>query len=269
MVPPFVLQSSGPGPLVTLALVAAGVGVIVVFARNSVGRLLSMLATSSSSVAEVEPGRVEVEGEVVPAGESVESSYERGVDPGDVVVAQFRKNRADGESGTGFNVPVPQQFAPSVLNGEVAVPFYVADDTGQVLVDPAHADVSIDSDYNRHYGANDETRVEGRLEAGDTVYVLGDAVPAASYEQEVTPKSGVGSAVRRFLGRVDWTTADEVIDDEDVVITRSSASSEFLVSDTSELRGQLRQGLMAGFWTLVGVLAVGSGLYLLVGGLLG
>jgi hypothetical protein len=263
---PFQLQTTGPGPLVSVAFVAVGVVVLAVFARRSVGRLLTMVRTERTRIADVDPGRVEVQGEVVAAGETVESrSRETGY--ADAVVTQYRQS--DGE-GRDFTLPVPQQFAPDVLNEESAVPFYVDDGTGTVLVDPAYADVSLDSDASRHDELSDFTRVEAVLEPGESVYVLGDAVPASSYEREATPRGGVVRSILRFFRGGGRTTADEVIDgDDDLVITRTASSSEFLVSDTSERRGQLRQGLMAAFWTLSGLVAVGGGGYFLVTGLLG
>jgi hypothetical protein len=268
MIPPVPLQSTGPGPLVSLVFIAVGFGVLVLFARGSVGRLLTMLRTEQRSVAAVKPGLVEVEGRVVPADGTV-SGRTFGTGFSEAVVTQYRQsggNTGDGQQRD-FTLPVPQQFAPEILNEETAVPFYVEDDTGKILVDPAYADISLDSDHSEHDSLTDHAEVEAILEPGDTVYVLGEAVPADSYSQAATPRGGIiRSVVRLVRGGLD-TTADEVMQDDELVITRTSSTAEFLISDTSERRGQLRQGLMAVFWTLSGLIAIGGGVYFLVVGL--
>jgi sulfur carrier protein ThiS len=270
MSPPVPLQSTGPGPLVSLAFVAVGIGVLVLFARGSVGRLLTMLRTEQRSVAAVKPGLVEIEGEVVPAEETVSSrTLETGYS--DAVVTQYRQsggNTGDGQERN-FTLPVPQQFAPEVLNEETAVPFYVEDETGKILVDPAYADISLKSDHSEHDNLSDRTEVEAILQPGETVYVLGQAVPASSYNQKATRRGGIVRSIVRFVRGSTDTTADEAIaKDDDLVITRTSPSSEFLISDTSERRGQLRMGLMAAFWTLSGLIATGGGVYFLVAGII-
>jgi hypothetical protein len=260
------LQSGGPGPLVSLAFIAVGTGVLVLFARGSVDRLTTMLRTETRPIADVEPGLVEIEGQVVSAGESVDSrTY--GTGDGDLVVTQYRRSGGQGDDERDFTLPVPQQFAPDVLNDESVVPFYVEDDTGRILIDPALAEISLDSDYSRSDSLSDRTEVEAVLEPGDTVYVLGEAVPASTYSERATPRGGIVRSVTRLFGGAGKTTADEVIDDDDLVITRASSSSTFLVSDTSELRGQFRQGLMVAFWTLSGLVAIGGGIYYLAAGI--
>jgi hypothetical protein len=264
------LQSTGAGPLVALALVAVGVAVVATFARASVRRLLAMARTDQRPVADVEPGRVEVQGEVLSAGESVEART-RGTGDGDSVVTQYRQRQGDSgdPNQTDFTLPVPQQFAPDVLNEEAVVPFYVADDTGRVLVDPAYADISLDADHSRHDAISDYAEVEAVLAPGDTVSVIGDAVQGASYDDAVAARGGLVHTVSRLLDSVGRTTADEVLDDDELVITRTDGASTFLISDTGERRGQLRQGLMAAFWTLSGGIAIVGGSYVLVTSVLG
>jgi hypothetical protein len=260
---PLPLQSSGPGPLVSLVFVAVGVGVLALFARRSVARLLTMLRTDRRAVGDVEPGLVEVEGTVASAGESA-GTRTHGAADAEPVVTQYRQS--DGE-GRDFTLPVPQQFAPEALNEETAVPFYVEDETGRVLVDPAYADVSLESDTHRSDQLTDHTELEAVLEAGDTVYVLGEAVPAGDYADRATPRDGVVASVVRVFEGGGKTTADAVLDDDDLVVTRTASSPAFLVSDTTERRGLLRMGLMAAFWTLSGLFVVVGGLYFFVTGL--
>jgi hypothetical protein len=267
MVPTLPLQT-GPGLAVSVAFVLVGVGVLAVFARRSVGRLFTMLRTETRSVAGVEPGLVEVEGEVVPAGETV-TGRTFGNNTDEAVVTQYRRSGGPNDDGRDFTLPVPQQFAPELLNEETAVPFYVEDDTGQVLVDPAYADVSLESDYSRSDELTDQTTVEAVLEPGEHVYVLGHAVPAEEYPQRATHRGGIVRSILRFLRGGGQRTAEEALDGEDLLITRTSSAAEFFISDTSERRGMLRLGLMATFWTLSGLIAVGGGVYFLVDGLLG
>jgi hypothetical protein len=228
-----------------------------------------MLRTEQRSVAAVEPGLVEIEGQVVPADETVSGrTFETGFS--EAVVTQYRQsggNTGDSEARN-FTLPVPQQFAPEVLNEETTAPFYVEDDTGKILVDPAYADISLDSDHSEHDNLTDHAEVEAILEPGDTVYVLGEAVPADSYSQMATPRGGIVRSIVRLVRGGGDTTADEVIEDDDLVITRTASTAEFFISDTSERRGQLRMGLMAAFWTLSGLIAIGGGLYFLVTGII-
>jgi len=267
MVLPVALQTGGPGLGVSIAFVLVGVGLLAVFSRRSVGRLLTMLGTEPVAAGEVSPGMVELEGTVTPAGETFDASA--GMQRAEAVVIQTRQSGGQADEGglSEFVLPVPQQLAPGLLNDTSVRPFYLEDDTGRVLVDAAHADISLDSDYSRSDDLSDHRRVEAWLEPGDEVYVLGEAVPAEVYPERATPPDGLLRGLARFLQGDIRHTAEETADGEDVVVTRTPRASEFVVSDTSGGRSLLRQGLMAAFWTLSGLLAVGTGLYFFVGAL--
>ncbi|WP_323676180.1 hypothetical protein [Halorubellus sp. PRR65] len=265
------LQSGGGGaasPLVGLALVGAGVAVLVLFAAPSARRLRAMFETETVPVAEATPGRVEVEGTVEPAAETLDVSA--GAKKAEAVVSQSRQH--DGDHGNdddgGFFVPLPQQLVPDVLSKTGSVPFYVADDTGRILVDPAYADVRLESDYARHDELSDSRRVEAWLEPGDGVYVLGEAVPASEYDERATAPSGPVRSVVEFLKGGVSQTADAVARDE-LVVTRTADTVDFVVSDATGTRSWLRQALGTVVWSLVGALAVVGGGYLVLGGLLG
>jgi hypothetical protein len=277
---PVVLQSGGPGLGVSVAFVAVGLGVLALFARRSVGRLFTILQTEPRSVAGIRPGPVEFEGTVVPAEEAEGNvmptggtfdarSYE--LDTDEAVVTQYRRSGSDPDSDDDpdFTLPVPQQFAPDILNDETVIPFYVEDDTGRVLVDPAYADISLKSDHSEVDHTTEYRQVEGVLEAGESVWVLGQAVPAEEYPERATHRGGLLRSLVRFFRGGGLNTAEEVVDGEDMVVTRSSGSAEFVISDVSGTRNLLRQGLMAAFWTLSGLIAVGGGVYLLVDSLVG
>ncbi|WP_436903515.1 hypothetical protein [Halovenus halobia] len=264
LIPLLTLRS--PGPTVGLAFVAVGVGVLAVFARRSVARLLTMVRTETRPVRAVEPGQVEIEGTVVSAGEVAADgggSVYTGADS--PVIAESR--RSDGE-GRSFIPPVPQRFVPDVLTEQNCVPFYVEDDTGTILVDPALADVSLASDYSQSDSLSGHKHIEAALEPEETVTVLGQAIPADEYDQRATRRSGFLRSVYRFIRPPLNTTADEVVDDDELVITRTSGSSPFFIADTSARWGSLRQGLMVAFWLITGLFSVVFGLYVLSLGLL-
>lgn len=261
------LTTRPAGPIVALAFVAAGVAVLAVFARRSVARLLTMVRTETRPIAEVEPGQVEIEGTVVSAGEVAADgggSVYTGAD--NPVIAESRQSDSEGRN---FIPPVPQRFVPDVLTEQNCVPFYAEDDTGTVLVDPALADVSLDSDYSQSDSLSGHKQIEAALEPEETVTVLGQAVPADEYDQRATRRSGLLRSLYRFIRPPLNTTADEVVDDDDeLVITRTSGTSPFFIADTSARWGALRQGLMVAFWLISGLFSVGAGLFVLSRGLL-
>ena len=241
-----------------------GVGILAVFARRSGKQLLTMLGAESAAAGRVSPGTVELEGAVAPADGTFDVTA--GAQSTEAVVTQSRQSGGQGDSA-GLPLPVPQQFAPNLLNDTSARPFYLEDDTGRVLVDAANADVSLDSDYSRSDTLSDHKRVEAWLEPGDEVYVIGEAVPAETYPERATPPGGLLRRLARFLKADIRHTAEDVVDEGEVLVTRTPRTSEFVVSDTSGGRSLLRQGLMAAFWTAAGLLAVGAGVYFFVGAL--
>jgi hypothetical protein len=252
------------GALIGGVLVAlAGLWTLRIAAR-SVGRLTSMVGVSTEPVESVEPGSVEVEGTVRPAGETVSGR----MSDGDAVVAEYRskswRRDRDGDGdGTGYIPPLPQSLTPNALNNTASVPFYVEDDTGEVLVDPVKADVSLsadETDSRRHGYERRQREVEALLEPGDEVYVLGHAVPTDEY----SPPERGGLLYRLFRllgGDYKQIPASEVIEDEDLVITRKGEGTEFVVADTAEWRGWIRQVLMALLWSVISLALFAIGGY--------
>lgn len=263
---PLPFQTGGPGLGAGVALVFVGVGLLAVFARRSGQRLLTMLGTESVAAGEVAPGMVELEGTVASAGETFDASA--GMESTEAVVIQSRQSGGQNDQNDGvpgLGLPIPQQLAPDVLNDVSARPFYLEDDSGRVLVDAANADVSLDADYTRSDDLTDHARVEAWLEPGDEAYVLGEAVPEAAYAERATSPGGRLRDVVQFLKADIRRTAEDAIDDDDeMVVTRTSRTAEFVVADTSGGRSLLRQGLMTAFWTGAGLLATGGGLYVFV-----
>lgn len=250
------------GPLASLGLILLGVGVLAVLARRSLARLRRLVGTGTTPVGEVDAGPVRLEGEVVPADETVGTRLNAGLDA-EPVATQYRGTGLSGPRSRSA-LPIPQQFAPDVLNGVDAVPFYVADDSGRVLVDGGRAELSLAADAHRERGTADPDRsVEAALEPGDTVSVLGEAVPTDSYESASTARGGVFGAVASLLNDGDRMSAAGALDGEELVVTRT-ADRDLVVTDTSGGRSLLRQGVAAGFWTLVGLGLVAGGVASLV-----
>jgi len=160
-----------PGALAGGVLVAVvGLWTLRVAVRSG-GRLASMVGTSTRPVEAVEPGAVEVEGTVRSAGETVSGTLAET----DAVVAEYRSQTRDrGDEDDVSLPPLPQSLTPNALNKIAAVPFYVEDDTGEVLVDPVKADVSLSADDKDRQRLGPDRRkreVEARLEPGDEVLV--------------------------------------------------------------------------------------------------
>jgi len=262
------LQTSGPGLAVSVALILVGIAILAVFTRQSARRLLTMLGTEASEASEVAPGMVELEGTVGAAGETFDANA--GMTSAEAVVIQSRQSGGQNNQGggvPGVGLPIPQQLTPDVLNDVSARPFYLEDDSGRILVDAANADVSLESDYSRHDELTDHAEVEAWLEPGDEVYVLGEAVPAEAYPERATPAGGRLRRVVHFLKADIRRTAEDAVDEGELVVTHTPQASQFVVSDTTSGRSLLRQGLMTAFWTGAGLLAIGIGLNVFVAAL--
>lgn len=266
------IQTGGvePGALVGgVIVVLAGVWTLRIVVRT-VGRLVSMVGVSTRPVAAVEPGSVEVEGTVRSAGETVSSQ----MSDDEAVIREYRSQSwrrdrpGNDNTGTGYVPPLPQSLTPNALNNTASVPFYVEDDTGQVLVDPVKADVSLaadEKDTKRPGYERRERQVEARLEPGDEVYVLGHAMPSEAYSPP--ERSGLlYKFYRLFGGEYKQLPASEVIEEEELVITRNGGGSEFVISDTPEWRGWLRQVLMTILWTIITLALFAIGGYFVLTG---
>ncbi|MEF8906748.1 MAG: hypothetical protein V5A13_02705 [Haloarculaceae archaeon] len=260
MLPTAPLQAGGPGLALSVALVLLGLGVLAVFARRALQRFLAMLATEPVGAGEVSPGMVELEGAVVPDGGTVDVHAD--TQPAEAVLAR-RRRRSRSERVAGFTLPVLERLAPNALYDTSARPFYLEDDTGRVLVDAARADVSLGADHSRQDDRSDHAGVEAWLGPGDDVYVLGEVVPAAAYPDRASLPGGF---LRWLRGdeRDTGQTAEAPLREDELVVTRTPRTSEFVVSDTAGGYSLLRRGLVAAFWTVSGLVALGVGLYLFI-----
>jgi hypothetical protein len=144
----------------------------------------------------------------------------------------------------------------TVAEGEESVPFYVADESGAVAVDPADATLSLqpslqDRDRTGRYRVR---RYEGILQPGDTVHVYG---------RKRTPNDG-GDPFAAGRVYVDDRVADEAVrlgdrlDDESSFVGAPRDDGTFKISDTTETRTIVRS-------TARGVACSGLGLLLLGG----
>lgn len=133
---------------------------------------------------------------------------------------------ADGDTHTHYQ---------TLESGSDAVPFYVRDESGAVPVDPAGAEFSFDTEQIS--GGHVQT-YEGRLADGDTVHVFGQKHDAAA--------------------------ADDTVDGEDTYVGDGDAVTDFMISDTTELRTVLRYGLSGlGGLVLFGIWTVLAGVFFL------
>lgn len=168
-------------------------------------------------------GVVEVEGTARPLDGTLSGEYTD--EP--AVVQTWRRQRKEETTDSDGNTTSTWK---TVERGSDSVPFLVADDTGQVAVDPSGATLSVDQSRVRESGwlrGRNEThrRYEGRIEPGDSVHVFGQTLSASD------PADAPGEN-RTYVGG-------------------GSDVSEFVVSAGSELRTVVRY---CGF----GVLLVGA-----------
>lgn len=117
---------------------------------------------------------------------------------------------------------------------EDAVPFYVADESGRVAVDPTDATLSLDRSLERE--GFDSREYEGRLHPGDDVHVYG-------YKREVSGADDRFAADQMYvtdrLGDEPVSLADH-LSDVTVFIGAPSDDGTFKISDAGELRTTLR-----------------------------
>lgn len=177
----------------------------------------------------LEEGDVELEGEAQPLGETVSARY-TGTDVlGYTYKRKERRRDHDPDGGT-------QTHWETVAEGGEAVPFAVADETGQVAVDPEDADLTFDEE--RAGGSGGTRRYEGRLEPGSTVYVNGT-------KREVTAREGP-------------------LADQRAVV---AGGEDLVVSDTTEAWTAARYGLRGVGQVLFGLVFAGVAVYVVASAL--
>lgn len=163
------LAAFGLGTGQLIALVLFGGGGIVAVGWGSLhfrdGYQIWSHEPVDAATVERESGVVEVTGETTPLEDTVTAPYSNE----ECLVYEHRREErqhdvTDDDEATEWR---------TVDSGSDRVPFAVADDTGQVPVDPEGADVSLD---DRDYSSSTQVReLEGRLDVGETVHVFGHA----------------------------------------------------------------------------------------------
>lgn len=148
----------------------------------------------------------------------------------------------------------------TVVEGEEAVPFYVADDTGRVAVDPEAATLSLkpELENKRRTGRYRVREYEGRLRPGDTVHVYGHKQHAAEADERL----GEGH-VYAHDGLEDGNVhLDVPLDDETAYV--GAGDGTFKISDMTELRTVARSTARGLAYLAFGVFAVGFAVALVV-----
>jgi hypothetical protein len=144
---------------------------------------------------------------------------------------------------------------------EESVPFFVADDTGRVAVDPAEATLSLKPELERK--THDTREYEGRLEPGDDVHVYG-------YKREVTGTDDRFAANHMYVSERlgdESVPLGEYLPDVSVFIGDHPEDKTFKISDAGELRTTLRSGVKGFLYSIGGIgllLAAGFGTYYLL-----
>ncbi|WP_165875354.1 hypothetical protein [Natrarchaeobius chitinivorans] len=152
-------------------------------------------------------GVVEVEGTAHPVSGSTSSKYTDTPS----LVHTWKKRKEETGSGSDDDSATNMRTLDS---GRDSVPFVVRDESGEIVVDPAAASLSLSNDKTGYSQNRDIRKYESRLHPGDDVHVYGQ-------RNHVTEKCD------DFGG-------------EDVVIGEGEEVSQFRVSDTSPTRTSLR-----------------------------
>jgi hypothetical protein len=176
-----------------------------VFVWESVGLVrdvAAMLFTRTADVESVRDGRVEVQGAVEPADQTLDDPFSGA----DAVAYNFEVRQEERTIDNLFDVVWPDYHR--LYRGQRSVPFYVDDGTGRVLVDPGAPDgedKTVDGTVNLYATTDTEVHLDdgatppepvltfhqhedfdvdtasgrryesARVEPGDDVYVLGTA----------------------------------------------------------------------------------------------
>lgn len=109
-----------------------------------------------------------------------------------------------------------------------AVPFYVADDSGHVLVDASRASLDLDWDDKSRSGS--WTEYTATLDPGDEVNVYGTALAPSNHSG-----SEFVEAFANNRSSAPTETFSEHAQEESVVVSSTEATPEFIVTDSSGL----------------------------------
>lgn len=206
------------------------------------GRLSLLVRASEVPAGRVSPGVVEVSGTARAGAEGARVSPGR---QGEEYLAYKRIEKVDTDPGN-QDEELPFTDKETSDRGVEAVPIYVEDDTGAVLVDTNNADVRLSWDETSR-GGRRTTKFAG-LRDGDPVTVYGTAMTP---EQRQPP--GFVDSMADLSDTMQGRRFDEVAADEDVVVSKSTQLPYLVLSDRSGI-GLL--GRQLGYFVLAGVLTL-------------
>lgn len=218
-------------------------------AYRQYGRVDMLVAASETAAGAVDSGVVKVSGTARPADPDDGVTPRVGEYDGEYLAYRYKEN-VDRDP----NDEEPLGGAAGT-DEAAAVPFYVEDDTGSVLVDANDADVMLDWD-EKDRGARRNT-YWAALEAGDPIHVYGTAMAPGQWE----PQTAAG-AVSDLVDAGRRADVETYAADEDVIVARSEENPYLVVSDRSGLELMGRQvlwlGVAAGATAVLVVVAVAS-----------
>lgn len=185
-------------------------------------RIEFLRATSEVTAGRLQPGAgaVKVNGTARPAGDD-RVGYD---EPEHLAYRQKRERKRQNHQQDG-----------DVLDNDTvtehdsdAVPFYVADDSGQVLVDASRANLDLDWDDRSRSGS--WTEHTATLDPGDEVNVYGTALAPGDH----TGSEFVEAFANNRSNAPTETFSDHAAE-ESVVVSSTEATPEFIVTDRSGL----------------------------------
>lgn len=234
---------------VAIGLVVAGLGAAgLVVGGRTLRRWRRLGADEPVPVREsiTESGTVEIEGDVRPHDETLESPH-FGEDCVAYEYAVERRRRSSNKSGSSWR---------TVDSGEASRPFVVEDESGRAYVDPDGASLSLESERTR------KTNAQGEPVRDDSTWNLGVSV-------NLPGLGGLGTGNRRYTERrlevgghcyaVGAATRPPAGIDADVALVGDGAAT-FLLSDATEAETRRRLLLRGAGYALGGLLGLAFGI---------
>jgi len=220
-----VLSGTAPGVVnVVVLLVPAMAYVLLVghFVLDAIGSYRgwwTLYRSDTDSLLSLSPGPVQVTGRAQAVEGTVETPYtgtETLVYESEHQQYKVPDNDRNRDSQThhdeGLDIDTKQWL--TVDSDEGAVPFELRGDGGTALVDPTEARLALGENYRE--GADEERRIERRVDPGETVYVSGVAVLASELDREThgydyvvtEPQSDLSAPIRR-LRHIPFTLSND------------------------------------------------------------
>lgn len=237
-----------------IGLVLAAIGIaLLVFGGRKLRTLVRLRADDPVPIGDAayEDNPVEVEGIVEPIEDPLESPFlER-----DCVVYEYKieEKRRSGSSNNSSSWR-------TVESGDRSQQFVVSDDSGRARVIPDGADLSLDSERKRD--SLFSGLLPGNVSVGAGVS-LGGLSLGGGRKRYTEERLDVGEEAYIY-GEASHNAADV---DADVTLSLGEETPQFLISDTSAGRTQLRYLVRGGGLALLGTLLIVVGAVVLFGAL--